>query len=350
MKKISLLVGLLSLLVFAACNQKPKVKKREDVSFTGYAQGTSFSIKYEPGKPDPEQQVLEIFRAMDHSMSLYDTTSLIVKANRKDTVVEVDVYFAEVHQLAMQVYRDTKGAFDPTVYPLVKYWGFGSEQFMHPEKIDSLQIDSLRKLCGFDKTFIEVRSENGATQYYFHKPHGHMQVDFNGIAQGYTVDKIQELFASLGYENYMVEVGGEISSRGVNSVGKPWSIGIDKPVENQVQRKLIAIAKVSDAALATSGNYRKFYEKDGVKYSHTLDPKTGYPVTHNLLSATVRTKSCALADAYATAFMVMGFQDSREFTESRNDLAVYLIAAKPDKPGFNSYVSPLFQEFLDKLE
>lgn len=317
------------------------------MSISGYAQGTSFMIIIDSSDTSPQEDILRLFRDIDLSMSLYDSTSRIVAANGRDTLVRVDQWFADVHALAMEVYNATDGAFDPSVYPLVQYWGFGAGKYSHPEETDSNLVLNLLKKKGFDRTSIVYKKDaDGKDVPYYRKPFADLQIDFNGIAQGYTTDKIAELLDEKGFLNYMVEVGGETRTKGVNQHGRTWRIGIDKPQDNTAKRELIAIAEISNMSVATSGSYRKFYEKDGTKYSHTINPATGYPVQHPLLSATVIIPNCGLADAYATAFMVMGPQKAQEFIRTHRDINLYLIYTEPGNSRYEHYISDGLQNIL----
>jgi len=252
--------------------------------------------------------------------------------------------------MSQEVYATTNGAFDPTVYPLVDGWGFMKDIENVP---DSSVVDSLRALVGFENgyhfKYVKSVNANGEPTTSIIKNTPGAQLDFNAIAQGLSVDVLAEELEKRGAKNYFVEIGGEIRVSGLNADGNEWSIGIDKPIENSTAetRELQEIVKITNKSIATSGSYRKFYKKNGIKYSHTLNPKTGYPVTHSLLSTTVVTKSCAMADAMATAFMVMGPQKAIAFIESHPELnlEVYLIYIN-DKDQFETYYTPAFGEMI----
>lgn len=307
----------LAIAAMAGCAQK-----QEPFELAGKAQGTTFSIKYHgTDAVDLSKEVSDALNGIDESLSLWRSDSFISQMNaRTDSMVALpkgDVYFTEVFQLAKKVFQESKGAFDPSIYPLIKAWGFGA---VSPDSDDIPDVDSLRAdmtIGGFDVVLAEVGPEK-----LFILPRG-MQLDFNAIAQGYSVDVIAEILDDKGITDYMVEIGGEVRANGVRPDGKAWNIGIDRPIEDG-ERSLIKEVPVEDESLATSGNYRKAVMRGGKRYSHTIDPETGYPVTHNLLSATVVTKSCALADAYATVCMVLGTEKALKFAE-RKKLEVYLI-------------------------
>ncbi|PIQ16099.1 MAG: thiamine biosynthesis protein ApbE, partial [Flavobacteriales bacterium CG18_big_fil_WC_8_21_14_2_50_32_9] len=251
-------------LSFIACNTNPKKKAPNEVK--GYAQGTTYQILYLDDR-NFQRSVDSILIAIDNSLSTYNKRSIITNFNQADSLLEVDAYFIEVFNMAKEVYTTTGGAFNPTVTHLVNAWGFG---FENTEKTDSNSIDSLLKLVDFDGISIQNNKVI--------KNRKELMLDFNAIAQGYTVDVLADFFDEKNVKNYLIEVGGEIIAKGKNAEKKPWRVGIDKPIENQEERVLEAVINLENAALATSGNYRKFYEKDGIKYSHTINPVTGYPV------------------------------------------------------------------------
>lgn len=313
---------------------------REMINYNGYAQGTTFSITYDKSAGDLSSEIDAVFQRIDASMSLYIDGSLISRINGNDSIGSIDDDFRFVFNLSKRIYEESEGAFDPTVYPLIQFWGFDKEKFIRPEKIDAVLIDSLKKHVGFGKWKLDKGG--------IHKPYL-ASIDFNAIAQGYTVDIIATVLDQHSVLNYMVEVGGEVRVKGINPEGKLWKIGIDKPIDNPETRELIAIARLDDEALATSGSYRKFYEKDGIKYSHTIDPATGYPVTHSLVSVSVFAPTCAEADAYATAFMVMGVEKTKSFVASKPELSVYLISTNY-KGDWQTWMSDGLKDKLEMLK
>ncbi|PKP41624.1 MAG: thiamine biosynthesis protein ApbE [Bacteroidetes bacterium HGW-Bacteroidetes-12] len=325
------------LIIFTfACTSSSK--KNDTIILEGYAQGTTYSISYWETKKNYQRAVDSLLIAFDNSLSTYNKKSIITKFNTCDSVTAIDSYFKSVFNLSKEIYLATNGAFDPTVSHLVNAWGFG---FKNTEKTDSSTIDSLLKFVDFDG--ITIQNDNAI------KKNKNLMLDFNAIAQGYSVDVLANFFKNQGVKNYLIEIGGEIIARGRNMNGKTWRVGIDKPIENQENRALKAIITLENAALATSGNYRKFYEKDGVKYSHTINPVTGYPVRHTLLSATVVTKDCATADAYATAFMVVGLEKSKEILIANPTLEALLIYANEDGT-LSSYSTPKLTEAIEIVE
>lgn len=289
-----------AVLLFNSC----KGRKEPYIALAGNAQGTTFAIQYnDRSHRDFSKSIDSLFHLIDRSMSLWDSTSLISRINRNDTAYIVDEHFEKVFRKAFEVYHITDGSFDPTVSPLVRAWGFSFKKGLPPP--DSTQVDSLHKLIGFRK----VKLEDGVIL----KDDPRIEIDFNAIAQGYTVDLISNFLEQKGIEDYLVEVGGEVRAKGINERDSTWVIGIDKPTKNGGdQRPIQATVVLQDRSLATSGSYRKFFERDGKKYSHVIDPTNGYPVMHNMLSVSVIAKDCTTADAYATAFLVMGMDKAFE--------------------------------------
>lgn len=287
-------------LALICCQNKPKFTHLE-----GEAQGTTFRIVYD-SEQDFSKAIDSLFRVIDHSMSLWDSTSIISKLNANQTESKADSHFENVFQKSQEVATATDGAFDITVGPLVKAWGFSYKKGL-PFPTQK-QIDSLYQLVGYQN----VRLKDGLLK----KNNQQTEIDFNAIAQGYTVDVIADFLKRKDIQNYMVEVGGEVRAEGQNEKGKVWQIGIDKPTnESEADRPLQAVVSLKNKALATSGSYRKFVMRDNKKFSHAIDPKTGFPITHNLLSISVIADDCMTADAYATAFLVMGLEKAKPIAQ-----------------------------------
>jgi FAD:protein FMN transferase len=308
--------------------QSEKVAPDKMNMLSGPAQGTTFNIRYlSPDTLSYQFQVDSILRVIDNSLSTYVKNSTVSEFNRSDKFTTSDEHFIRMLFESKGIQQMSNGAFDPAVMPLVKAWGFGPEG---PAIKENQNIDSLLQLVkwDFEMTMTEqpVAGNNATKTVVEIVKKTPVQFDFNAIAQGYTVDVLFDFLKNKGVKDIMVEVGGEVRAAGVNDQGKKWRIGIDKPLENG-ERDLQAVAEVDNKAIATSGNYRKFYEKDGQRYAHTINPKTGYPVQHNLLSATVVAETCAMADAYATVFMVLGLDESIAFLNNHSDLGMeaYLI-------------------------
>ena len=311
-RKISAVLPLIFLVLYG-CSQK-----EDFIRITGSAQGSTYSIicRKQAGLTleKVSENVSRILTAIDNSLSVYNDSSLISQINRNEDV-KPDRYFMEVFNLSREISELTEGAFDITVGPLVKAWGFGPDS---RKNIDPAKLDSLMQYVGFNK----VRIAEGRLV----KDNPCVVLDVNAIAQGYTADVIGRFFDSLGVSNYLIEVGGEVLVKGTKA-GNPWRIGIDRPFDNNLTpgADLKAIIKLTDRSLATSGNYRKFYEEEGVKYSHTIDPVTGIPARNRLLSATIIARECAVADAVATACMVMGLEKSVDFILTHPEFEAYII-------------------------
>jgi len=313
MQKIKLLLLCTLTSVYYSCLSPDK---GVFLKISGFTQGTTYHITYEyPDTVNLKPQVDSILREFDMSFSLYEPNSLISKINRNE-VTSVSSGFVKIFNKSLEVWEGSEGYFDVTVMPLVNAWGFGPGM---KSDIERNIIDSLLQYVGMNKVKIEnnqvIKENPGVT------------LDFNAIAQGYSVDVLAEYFDSLSIENYMIEVGGEIITKGLNHEQQLWKIGIDRPdFGNMIPgQQMQVILQIRNRALATSGNYRKFYEEDGVKYSHSINPKTGYPSRNQLLSATVLADDCMTADAWATAFMVMGLEKSKAVLETKKDLEAYLI-------------------------
>lgn len=286
--------------------------------------GTAYHITYSEKegrnfKPAIDSLLVEF----NNSVSTFIPTSTISQVNKQETSALVDDYFMDVFVKAEEVSKKTNGAFDITVMPLVNAWGFGYTDTL---KMDSSTVDSLRELVGYSK--VKLLNQNGKN--ILMKEDARIKLDFSAIAKGRGVDLVGILLESKGVENYMVEIGGEIRAKGKNEMGEWWKIGIDKPIDDPVasNRELKAILQIQNKSLATSGNYRNFYIKNGKKISHEIDPKTGYPAQNDLLSVSVIADDCMTADAFATAFMVMGFEKSMEFVKNDTALNAYFIFSK----------------------
>jgi thiamine biosynthesis lipoprotein len=303
---------------FSSCSSTPV-----EHIHSGEAQGTTYIIKYHGNTVVEQVEVDSVIESMDVEMNTWREgarISQINKFNRTDTVFsfyDESKIWSVVWDLSWEIHRDTDGAFDPTVKPLVDLWGFGLK---HVEKVDSAEVDSIMQFVGFRTDMIdldEIDSRSNYIETHIIKRDSRVQLDFNAIAQGYTVDMLIDLLQEAGIENAMVELGGEVRCLGVNIDGVPWRIAVDKPIEmGSVEgRPLQAILKVDNAAVCTSGNYRKSVVINGKNYSHTIDPRTGYPALNGLLSVTIQAPSAAIADAYATACMVLGPEEGRVFIE-----------------------------------
>lgn len=303
---------------------------------TGLIFGTVYNIIYQYDN-NLKQDIEAELKRVDFSLSPFNKQSIISKINRNENV-KTDKMFTDVFILAQSISKETDGAFDITVAPLVNAWGFG---FKNGTKPTPHAIDSLKQIVGYEKTSLINRTVR--------KKDSRMMLDCSAIAKGYACDVIASFLRKKGIENFMVEIGGEIVTQGINSERLPWKIGVTKPVDDTLDTKqeLQTVLNVTNKAMATSGNYRNFYYKNGKKYAHTIDPKTGLPVQHNILSATVLADNCATADAYATAFMVMGLDKAKTVLEKHPELMVYFIYS--DEKGNNAvWYSPSLREKIAK--
>ena len=283
----------------------------------GFTQGTTYSITYQhPTRHDIQGEIDSLLKEFDSSLSTYEPNSLISAINRNLPDVLTDSMFRTVFRESARVYQLTGGAFDITLGPVINAWGFGPGDKL---EVDSALIDSLLQFVGMEKVFLEGER--------IVKSHPQVQLNVNAIAQGYAVDVVASYLEELGCRNYMVEIGGEIRTRGVNPKGNFWRIGVDRPeFGNMIPgQQLQVIISMHNRSLATSGNYRKFYEKDGVRITHTLDPATGYPKESELLSVTILCDKCITADAYATACMAMGLEKAKDFVEDKKGVDAYFI-------------------------
>lgn len=336
MRKIH--VGLLlSSVVFGACSS---LNPGKEVKLEGLAQGTYYTVTYyDKNGTDYQASIDSFFKAFDLSASVYLEESIISRINNNDSTAVADAAFTAVFNKSMEVSEKTDGAFDITIMPLVNAWGFG---FTDPMKVGQKQVDSLLPYVNYRN----VSLKDGRLI----KKYPEIKVDFNAIAQGYSADLIGKMLEARGIENYLIDVGGEVLGKGRKAGNKPWKVGIEKPSkEADDPRVLNAVVNLTDKALATSGNYRRFFIKDGIRYSHTLDPKTGFPVKHTVLSVSVLAGDCMTADAYATAFMVMGLDKTREFVARNPGIDAYLIYS--DSTGaLKTWASPGILELIDKDE
>lgn len=336
MKKF--LVAGLSLLIAGMMSSCGPNSEDHPVHLQGAAQGTYYNMLYfDVQHRDFHKQVDSILTAFNHSVSPWDSTSIITRVNNNEPGVVLDSNFIENFNYSMQVADSTHGAFDPTVGPLSEVWGFDNDK---PENVDKRVIDSIMQFVGYKK----MKIVDGKLI----KADPRMQLDFNGIAQGYSDMVVAKFFESKGIHNYLIDIGGEVLGVGRKPNGEPWNVGIEKPAPDaDAPRALKAVIGLTNMSVATSGNYRKYYLIKGKRYGHTLDPYTGYPIQHRLLSVSVLTKNTALADAYATAFMEMGYIKSRAFVESHPELDAFFIWA--DKNGrFRTYATDGFKKIIIK--
>lgn len=321
MRYYLLLVIIASGMLFCNCDRKAVYQYTE-----GKIYGTFYHISY----ASDENLQTELYREMDlvnASLSMFNPGSVIARINRGETD-STDMLFRKMYQMAWRVNQATDGAFDITVAPLVNAWGFGYEKEAFP---DSARIDSLLTLVGMEK----LSFENDR----LFKANPGIQLDASSIAKGLGVDLVAEYLERKGVRNYMVEIGGEVRVKGESDKRRPWRIGIDRPEDDVAahDRQLQMVVGMTSGALATSGNYRNFYVHEGKKYAHTINPRTGYPVQTEVLGASVYAPTCMEADAYATAFMVMGLEKAKAIIEKDTEIEGCLIYEQDGK--LKSWVS-----------
>ena len=281
--------------------------------------GTFYHITYQCTQP-LDEGIKATLDKVDNSLSPFNKNSTITAINN-NTSLKADSMFIRVFNLSKQIANETNGAFDITVAPFVNLWGFGFNNIKHVTKES---VDSISQYVGINSVSLDGDE--------IIKQHPETMLDCSAIAKGYGVDAVGEYLESRGVKQYMVEIGGEVRVRGFNPNGVKWNIGITKPDDDSTNLKsdIEEIIMVTDISMATSGNYRNFYIKEGKKYAHTIDPRTGYPVQHNILSSTVLAPDCATADAYATSFMVLGLEDAKKVLDKHKELMAFFIYTKSD--------------------
>lgn len=328
MKKVSF--WLLGLMILASCGRPP-----QKMVLQGLAQGSYYAVTYydEQGR-NFQREVDSIFRAIDRSVNLWVDSSIISKVNRNE-VVTLDSIFIDNFNIAQQAAQLSNGYFDPTISPIVAAWGFS---YKNGDSITPQLIDSLKGLVDYRK----IRIEDGKVV----KENPSIQLDFNAIAQGYTSDLIAVFLESKGIKNYLVDTGGEIMARGSKPNDSPWIVGIEKPAENMDAERIVQTRiTLRDKGLVTSGSTRKYVERNGKRYSHCIDPKTGYPVMHHVLSVTVMAGSSVWADALASICMVMGLEQSLPLIESMDGVEAYYIFVN-DSNELETFATAGFQKLI----
>ncbi len=319
---------LLFLAILSSCDKETEITYQR---IEGMAFGTSFHISFdEANKEVTEAAIDSLIHAMNRSLSTYMPDSDISKINKGDTTIVVDALFEEVFNKSAKVFKETEGAFDPTIGVLVNAWGFGPGNSL--AQMGQSQVDSLLVFVGFDKIKLENRK--------LIKDHPETYLDFNANAKGFAVDLMGRFLESKEIRNYLIEIGGEIRARGVNPKNQPWRVAIEKP-NFDGSRSFQTIVALKNESIATSGNYRKFKidSLSGEKYAHTIDTHTGYPSKSNLLSASViGSLDCDDVDAYATAFMAMGLEKSKIFLDKHQEIKAFLIYSDTLN-GLNTFIT-----------
>ena len=311
------------------------VNQPQKIVLQGLAQGSYYAITYfDELNRNFQHKIDSIFHAVDMSVNLWVDSSVISKVNRNEEVT-LDSIFIDNFRIAQKAARLSDGYFDPTISPIVAAWGFS---YKSGDSITPQLIDSLKQLVNYQK----IRIENGKVV----KENPNMKLDFNAIAQGYTSDLIASFLESRGIKNYLVDTGGEIMARGSKPNGQPWVVGIEKPAMNWDSEQVVQTRiTLRDKGLVTSGSTRKYVERNGRRYSHCIDPKTGYPVEHNVLSATVMAENSVWADALASICMVMGMEKSLPLIESMDGVEVYYIFVN-DQNELETFVTEGFQKLI----
>jgi len=312
-------IPLVFLFIILSCTEK---QVQQPYYFEGNALGTSYHIKAFPNKNSKKTEKKDIdsvITAVNNSLSTYQTNSLISRINKGEKV-KVDQQFKDVYKAAQKIYAETGGLYDPTIGILVNAWGFGPTKKIENIESNPKLIDSLKKYVGYH--LIEIDPQG-----FLQKKYPQIYIDYNSIAKGYAIDRVGKMLNKKNINNYLVEIGGEVLVKGKNiKKNRQWLVAIDNP-NRQSGNKFISKVALQNQAMATSGNYRKFYidSKTGKKYVHTLNTKTGYPTQSDLLSASVIAKNCTLADGYATAFMTMGFKKSKDFLAKHPELQAFFV-------------------------
>ena len=333
-------LGLLIVALLIACNTD------KTITFSGETMGTLYNIKIvssEPGQAGQQvlkEEIDKLLIQLNNQMSTYIENSEISRFNVsiEDTPFDVSQSFIKVLSLASQITAESGGAFDATVMPAVNLWGFGREGRRDDTPSDRKVIE-LKEYVGMDKITIDGNTIS--------KSHAKTELDFSAIAKGYGVDLVADLLGQKGFANYMVEIGGEVVVKGVNAKSGPWRIGIDRPeIEPSVDRNFQAILEIKDVAVATSGDYRNYFISGDSLYSHTIDPVTCKPIVNGVASVTVIAPTCVLADAMATAIMVMGEARGLEWVESKAGVETMIIVRQQDR--FRISASSGFESFVDK--
>lgn len=313
-------------------------QKKEYIFNEGYIFGTVYHITYY-GSEDLQPDVENELRKFDLALSMFNPASTISRINKAGTAkinLEKEPWVLKVIKESIQLSQLTNGTFDITVAPLVNAWGFG---FKKKGAVTDKDIDSLKQFVGYHHLSLKKKQLT--------KDDPRVQLDASAVAKGYACDVVAELLQKKGIRNYMIEIGGEMRLKGKNPKGKKWHIGINKPIDDSTSTNMDweQSLTLTNKAVATSGNYRNFYEKDGKKYAHTIDPASGYPIQHSLLSATVVAKDCLTADALATAFMVMGLDSAMNLAEKLPHVEALFIYndGKKDQIAFTSGIPALRQ-------
>ena len=357
----SLFYTFLLALLFLGCSSEEQPAPGSYIKLAGETMGTTYHITYSDSRQRNFQQAVDsLLRVINLEVSTYIEQSTISRFNQPDSLFNLaynpltqqaggygNHHFLANYFKAREVYDASKGYFDPTIMPLVNYWGFGYTPKKVVEAIDSTAIDSLMHFVGFDKITLTANRQDSLLV----KAAPGIQLDFSALAKGYGVDEVARLLAAQGIRHYMVEIGGEVTARGDSPRGGDWKIGINVPREDASMQDIQTAVPLHDQALATSGNYRNFYEVNGAKYSHTISPFTGFPERSTLLSASVFASDCMTADAYATAFMAMGLEKAFALASKLPGIEGYFLYNQEDGTlgvRYTEGLRPLFEKVCEK--
>jgi len=335
LSKIYFLV-FLSMLLLVSCRHR---KEPVLVKFGGETQGTYYAITYyADDSANYKPSIDSLLSRFNSPASTYKPNTIISRMNNNDPEVRADKMFTAIFQKAMEVSEKTYGAFDITVGPLVSAWGFGRQNRVN---MNQHKVDSILQFVGFHKVMLD----NGKLI----KTDPRIRIDFNAIAQGYAVDVVAAFLDSKGIQSYLIDIGGEVLARRTKPGGEKWNVAIEVPAKNADDPKIIQeVLALQDVAISTSGSYRKYFEENGKRYSHEIDPAKGFPVTHTTLSVSVLANDCMTADAYATAFMVMGVEKGKEYLKKHPKIDAYFIYTAPDGSNQTYYTKGFQKLFKSK--
>ncbi len=340
--------------VLIACQaNKPADENTNYINLAGKTMGTSYHIKYQQNdKLNYQTEIDSILEAINNVVSTYEPLSLISQLNKNTLDITLqdeenvilqffnNIHFERNYKESINVYEKSSGYFDPTVMPLVNYWGFGYEDKIVRMDDDSLAINNILSNVGFNKWTYSNTNDT----IHLTKPIN-AELDFSAIAKGYAVDYLTQFLLDAELENFMIEIGGEIRVYGINPKGKAWSVGLNTPIEEASYTATELIVNLDNKALASSGNYRNFHIANGIKYGHEINPKTGYPEKNILLGVSVIADTCSKADAYATAFMVMGLEKALLLCESLKDVEACFFYGTSNEDIIHRYSSG-FESFI----
>lgn len=330
------------LFLLTACQQAQNNKNSTHSysKISGQTMGTTYFVTCQTTNPSLlKADINTLLKEVNQGVNHYDKSATISLLNQASNDLVLDTsqtdakHFYINLKAAKDIFESTHGALDPTIMPLVNYWGFGYTEKRAITNVDSIKVKQLLELVNFEN--IQIQSKAG--QLYVQKKNPAIQLDFSSLAKGYGVDEVGRLLEQKGVKNYLVDIGGEVRAKGVNKRGIPWQLGINTPNTEAALTAFETVISIENQSMATSGNYRNFYEVDGKKYAHTINPTTGYPERNTLLSATVLSKECMIADGFATAFMTMGLDRAYEVAANTPAIEAYFLYALDNGSIGNKY-------------